>query len=157
MDYPLYIDGEKKGRLRITRDGLLTCVRAECPDMGRVLRISVFGGGKSACLGVMLPEDGRMVLRKSFTKLALQSFPETVEYAADRELEHQKSAVPETEPDGLLWFSTTSGSLTAFDGRQSLIALPADERLIADKSILRLIDGRYYAVFPGKAKKVLEK
>lgn len=155
MDYPLYIDGEITGTLRIAADGLMTRFEAECADTGKLTRISVYGGGKSAYLGLMLPKDGRMSLIKCLTKRAMEGFPDAIEYAADSERTPEKKSEPDT--DGILWFSTLTGCLTAFDGRQSLIALPAEGKLGGDKGILRLIDGKYYAVFPGKSKKTLEK
>lgn len=54
---------------------------------------------------------------------------------------------PPAEGPGLLWFSRPDGSLSAFDGRSLLLALPA--RLRQRPAGLRLmqIDGREYLVF----------
>lgn len=48
---------------------------------------------------------------------------------------------------GLLWFSRPDGSLTAFDGVSSLIALPARLRSDAPGARLWEINGREYMVF----------
>ena len=154
MEYPLYIDGNKSGKLTVTQKGLMTVFCAECPDIGKVTRISVFGDGKSYLLGVLLPDrKGMMRVERSLSRNALQSLPLNIEYAADREIKPPSPAPP--DKDGLLWFSSPDGTLTAFDGRQSLIALPSDG---VTAGMVKTINGREYAIFPGKRKhKTVEK
>ncbi len=148
--YPVYIDGTQCGRLRVYQDGLMTVFDAECRCGERLVRLSIFGGGKSAALGVMQPEKGRLHLVKKFSRTQMQALPQTIEYASDKLLEPVKHPDP-PEEDGLLWFSTPQGFLTCFDGRQSLVAIPADMCASSrTKPILRTINGREYAVFPGK-------
>ena len=53
----------------------------------------------------------------------------------------------ETPSDGLLWFTRPDGSLTAFDGAGSLIALPVSLRCRGPGLRLRTIGGREYMVF----------
>ncbi len=149
-NYPVYIDGTQCGSLRVYPEGLMTVFDAECQCGERLVRLCVFGGGKSAALGVMQPEKGRMRLVKKFSRAQMRTLPQTIEYASDKPLEPIKQ--PELpEDDGLLWFSTPQGFLTCFDGRQSLVAIPADMcASTRTKPILRTINGREYAVFPGK-------
>ena len=51
---------------------------------------------------------------------------------------------PET---GLTWFSRGDGSLTAFDGISSLLALPAALRTPNARTVERVIEGKKYLVF----------
>ena len=56
--YPVLINGEKKGTLTVSREGLTTRFDAKCEDPGTLVRLSVYGGGKEGYLGVMTPENG---------------------------------------------------------------------------------------------------
>ena len=44
--YPVLINGEKKGTLTVSREGLTTRFDAKCEDPGTLVRLSVYGGGK---------------------------------------------------------------------------------------------------------------
>lgn len=149
-NFPVYIDGTRCGSLRVYQDGLMTVFDVECRCGERLVRLNIYGGGKSAALGVMQPEKGRLSLVKRFSRAQMRTLPQTIEYAADKSIEPIKQPDP-PEDDGLLWFSTPQGFLTCFDGRQSLVAIPADmcssSRI---RAVLRTINGREYAVFPGK-------
>ena len=57
---------------------------------------------------------------------------------------------PETansDSESLLWFKRPDGSLTAFDGRGSLIALPAELREETEGTVMRYINGKEYMIF----------
>ena len=43
MQLPIYIDGKEEGKLTIERQGAVTVMRAELNDVGRVVRLTVFG------------------------------------------------------------------------------------------------------------------
>ena len=49
--YPVYIDGTQCGSLRVYHDGLMTVFDAECRCGERLVRLSIYGGGKSAAIG----------------------------------------------------------------------------------------------------------
>jgi len=49
--------------------------------------------------------------------------------------------------DGLLWYSRSDGTLTAFDGISSLLALPAELRTPGAGTVERVIEGKKYLVF----------
>ena len=49
--------------------------------------------------------------------------------------------------EGLLWYSRGDGSLTAFDGISSLLALPAELRAPDPRMVERVIEGKKYLVF----------
>ena len=53
----------------------------------------------------------------------------------------------EVPEEGLLWYSRGDGSLTAFDGISSLLALPAELRTPDDRAAERVIEGKKYLVF----------
>lgn len=148
--YPVYIEGTPCGSLRVYTEGLMTVFDAECQCGEKLVRLRIFGGGKSSALGVMQPEKGRLHLVKKFSRSQMQALPQAIEYAADEPIEPAKEPAP-PEEDGLLWVSTPQGFLTCFDGRQSLVAIPADMYASGrTRIILRTINGREYAVFPGK-------
>ena len=128
------------------------------------LRLSVYGGGREGYLGVMSPAgEGRVALRRSLSRAALRGFPERIEYAAPSgeaapAPEPEKPAPepvsepePEPEPeDGLIWYSSPDGTLSAHDGRRLLVALPADDARVPAWAgdVVRYINGRKYVVFP---------
>ena len=140
MEYPLYINGTKCGTLTVTREKLHLAFYAECELMPQLVRISVFGGGKSAYLGVMEPKGDRLVLRRRKSRNELRDFPTPIEYAADAEI------APERDNDGTVWRRADNGTLVS----EKYIALPSDMR--RKTGIVREIGGRQYAVFPGKRK-----
>ncbi len=86
MQLPIYIDGTEEGTLTVERQGTMTVMRADLRDVGRVVRLSVYGE-KAGYLGVPEPEQGRLRLTRRFTNLDMLRFPQRIEYAADRPLE----------------------------------------------------------------------
>ena len=65
-----------------------------------------------------------------------------------RETDHSACPWPAEPPEeGLLWYRRPDGSLTAFDGVSSLLALPAQLRGQSPQSALRVIEGKKYLVF----------
>ena len=81
--YPVLINGEKKGTLAVSREGLTTRFDAKCEDPGTLVRLSVYGGGKEGYLGVMTPENGVLTLHRRLTRAALAAFPAEIELAAE--------------------------------------------------------------------------
>lgn len=61
---------------------------------------------------------------------------------------HNAEAVEnKDDKDGLLWFSRPDGTLTAFDGRGSIVAIPAELRRDAPGAVIKKINGRIYMLF----------
>lgn len=176
-DYPILIEGESRGSLHVYADGLMTVFEAAADDPGSLLRLSVYGGGAEGYLGVMAPAgSGRVALKRRLSRASLSGFPDPIEFAAPagglpapRPLDTAGKPEPEAAageagpappapepqpPPGseadTLWFTTPDGALTTFDGRRSLVALPAgDVRLPAwADGVERVINGRKYVVFP---------
>lgn len=163
-NWPVMLGGSEIGSLRAYTRGAMTVFEAEASDPGGVLRLSVYGGGREGYLGVMSPAgEGRIALRRSLSRSALRGFPERIEYAAPSgetapAAEPEKPAPepvsepePEPEPeDGLIWYSSPDGTLSAHDGRRLLVALPADDARVPAWAgdVVRYINGRKYVVFP---------
>ena len=177
MPIMVYINQQPAGTLTVSQEGLYTVFEAEAPDTGSLVRLWAHGDGKSACLGVMEPRDSGLVLRRRLTRRDLATFPSPIEYASDREqadlhnsldiIEHlpvsqaespHEAGAGETtctacpwpaEPraEGLLWYRREDGSLTAFDGVSSLLAIPAELRTPNGRMAERVIEGKKYLVF----------
>ena len=94
--YPVLINGEKKGTLTVSREGLTTRFDAKCEDPGTLVRLSVYGGGREGYLGVMTPENGVLTLHRKLTRAALAAFPAEIEFAAEA---GRKTAAPEQKPE----------------------------------------------------------
>ncbi len=94
--YPVLINGEKKGTLAVSREGLTTRFDAKCEDPGTLVRLSVYGSGREGYLGVMTPENGVLTLHRTLTRAALAAFPAEIEFAAEA---GRKSAAPERKPE----------------------------------------------------------
>ena len=88
---PIYIDGKKEGTLTIQRQGAATVMRAELRDVGRVVRLNVYGE-KTGYLGVPAPEDGRLRLVRRLSPMEMDRFPRRPEYAGDRPIERDRPA-----------------------------------------------------------------
>lgn len=89
--------------------------------------------------------------------------PTPVEETAEKHIDHAPPA-PETKPaeeptpspaalpipddaEELLWFTRPDGTLTAFDGRGCIVAIPAKLRRRAPGAVLRRIGGTVYMLF----------
>ena len=72
-------------------------------------------------------------------------------YNAEVEAEAECSApyakAPEGDEDELLWFTRPDGTLTAFDGQGSIVAIPAQLRRDAPGTVIKKINGRIYMLF----------
>lgn len=162
--YPILYENKPIGTLKTAQEGLMTVFTAQCTAVcGDMLRLAVYGETDKAYLGLMLPgADGNLHLHKRLTRLERSRLPEPILFAADVswEIPEAPSAAPPEplepvllEQDStldVLWFSAPDGTLSTFDGKRSLIAIPADAPQLprgAD-GLLREINGRQYLVFP---------
>lgn len=82
MEIPIYLDGERAGTLTMEKRGALTWVRGDMEDPGRVVRLYLYGE-RAVCLGVPVPEEGRLRLLKRLTPNDLRRYPRFPEYAAE--------------------------------------------------------------------------
>lgn len=97
MQLPIYIDGNQEGTLTVERQGAVTVMRVDMRDVGRVVRLNVYGE-KSGYLGVPEPQEGRLRLTRRFTNLDMLRFPQRIEYAAEGPLPGRKAPPPAKEP-----------------------------------------------------------
>ena len=158
LDYPIYIHHENAGTLTVEPQGLYTRFSAHLSDTGELIRLYVYGEGKSALLGVAMPENGELVLERKFSRTALRDFPAVIDYAAPegeepREPEPQKPVEEtKTEEPELIWYSRADGCLTTLWQGHSYVAVPlefcGEER--EDMLEQRMIEGREYAIFEGQ-------
>ena len=170
MEYPLFIDGVERGKLRMQAEGLYTVFEAELAAVQEgIYRLWLHGEGECAYLGIMQPWSGGMYLRRKFSRSELKNFPQKPKYASnendaslhnnagegqecmkeniqtDANLHNNNNgAVEEAE---LLWFRRPDGSLVSFDGVGSLVALPVALRSSAEGAVLKRIEGRDYMIF----------
>ncbi len=94
MTVPIYIDGRETGALDIQREGPVTVMRADLEDVGRVVRLTVFGE-REGYLGVPEPVDGRLKLTRRLSPAQMRTFPKCPGYAAERAIEVNKERPPE--------------------------------------------------------------
>lgn len=172
-EYPVYIDGTKRGSLQVSQQGLYTVFFARAEGR-EPLQLWVFGGGKKVCLGRMLPCGGGLSLRRRLTRNDLRDFPAEIEYGmaplpekpwGDGEAEGQSVlprpaevlTLPAKEPSverplgaspapsvgDRIWYEQRDGSLLCFQDGYTLVALPARLR---DRSLIT----RYLKVIDGQ-------
>ena len=152
MEYPVYINGKKTGVLSVRRDGLMTAFEADCEYAEGLLRLWVYGDGEPLPLGVLRPEGGRLRLKKRFTKNELRRFSGNITCAGDKAPQPEPEKEPETSPkpeeQQLLWVQTPKGTLMAYDGERTLLAMPTLGRMSRGRTLM--IGGRRYMVFESK-------
>ncbi len=173
---PILIDGVRRGALEIRGEGAYTRFEAKCAPRPGLQRLYVFGGGRSACLGVLAPEGGALTLRRRLSRAAMRGFPERIEYAAlsaaagpqeqaqkeekrENTAPHGNAAPREnTAPHGNAasyeetaprekWSERPDGSLVCTEGGARMLALPCALRRVPPGVDLREIAGRRYLVF----------
>jgi hypothetical protein len=162
----------------------MTVFEAGCEDTGKLLRLSVYGE-REGYLGVMVPRDGRLYLKKSLSRAALRSFPQQITHAgpagetaaaARKDAAESKAARPASaaaesaketaqaaerhgaEPGSdLVWHRDPDGCRTADWKGRSFLAIPmAAHGLPMDKCLeQRPIEGLTYAVFETKDGKII--
>ena len=96
MQIPVYIDGKQEGTLTIEHEDAATVMDARLRDVGRVVRLTVFGDGEGY-LGIPEPEEaGQLRLVRRLSANDMRAFPTAPEYAADRRLTVGK--MPDSAP-----------------------------------------------------------
>ena len=169
--WPVIIGGAERGSVTAERCGAYTLISAEARAEAGLVRLSLYGAGRELYLGVLAPDGGGLArLRRRFTRSELASFAAEPEYAAPAGLERSPApgdaAAPVEEApagdvgagdgagdgseDGELWYSAPDGTLSRFDGRRLLVALPAENVRVPAwaRGVVRRINGREYVVFP---------
>ena len=139
--YNILHSGQSIGTLETSADGLYTVFTARCEPVAPRLRLSVWGENDHAYLGLMLPENGGLYLRKRLTRLACAALPRPILYAAEEAAEPSESSGWRPSPDG---------TLRRTEGGALFVAVPRERAHVpgVPKHLLRVIDGREYLVFP---------
>lgn len=140
MEYPVYIGGIRCGSLKVHRVGLYTYFTADCEARRGIVRLYVYGDGKTAALGTLCPQNGRLCLEKRFSQNELCRFPKNIEYAADMKSEQNENA-----EEAVLWFENPDGSLVSHNGEITLTAIPVNEHVGAGR--MRKIGSKSYMIF----------
>ncbi|MBR1497130.1 MAG: hypothetical protein IJ617_05850 [Oscillospiraceae bacterium] len=182
--YPITIDGEDAGTLRVEQQGARTVFTADCGMSTELLRISVYGGGREGYLGLLVPEEGRLRLRRALSRDAMRDFPEEIEQVERAGMmpeplprpqvwqeapeplpeappEEAPMPPPEADPpaeDGSLsWYASPDGALVCFDGTGTLIALPPDDGRVPPEipGERRSIEGKEYLVYRTRNGKII--
>lgn len=139
-------DGERSiGKLSICPDGLYTVFEAWAEDNGELTRLYISGGGKCVCLGVMLPEDGAVRLRRRLSRLELCSLPQPVDGVYTRPPEEKPPLPP--APETTQWQPMGDGSFVQIESDGRYIALPAKLRRAVPGLRLKTINGKEYLLF----------
>ena len=139
--YNIVHSGKSVGTLETSADGLYTVFTARCEPLAPRLRLHVFGDDAHAYLGLMLPEDGALRLRKRLSRLECERLPCPIRYAAGED-----NAPP--KPDD--WRPAPDGTLRRTQGGKELVAVPRERARVpgVPKRLLQVIGGREYLVFP---------
>ena len=118
--WPLILDGVECGTVTAQRSGAYTVFTARALYSGPLKRISLYGG-----------------------------VPEREEGDGADEQEREPETAP-AQDGGELWYASPDGTLSRFDGRHMLVALPSENARVPDwaKGVVRMINGREYVVFP---------
>lgn len=93
--YPLLLDGERAGEVRVSAEGAWTVFSVDCAMRPGIVRVSVYGAGREGYLGVLAPEGDRLTLCRRLSPGSLRDFPGQIEYAGRA---GQPTAAPEPEP-----------------------------------------------------------
>lgn len=91
MQLPVYINAARVGDVTVTPQGRAWRAQVQMADVGRVVRLALYGRGGGVYLGIPEP-DGRGGM--SLTRV-LRTLPEGAEYAAERD----NASPPEKPPD----------------------------------------------------------
>jgi len=82
--YPIILDGETVGELTVTREGLFWNFDAKCEMRSEIVRLSVYGDGLEAYLGIMEPIGDMLRLTKKLSRSALAAFPAKISHAGQK-------------------------------------------------------------------------
>lgn len=83
MRVPVCIDGEKMGELAIERRGQWTVLDARLPDLGRVVRLRLYGERGEFYLGVPVPEGEGLRFTRRLSPAEAARLPRRPRYAAE--------------------------------------------------------------------------
>lgn len=143
---PIYDNGTVAGWLSVSREGLYTWFRARLQEREGLSRLWVHGEGRSACLGVPIPEGGELRLNRRLTRAERERLPRRIEYASlGPKPVPQQTPVREETAGETGWTLLPDGSL--LNREQGLIALPCAAELQRPGLRILCLKERKYLVF----------
>lgn len=120
-EFPVFVNGRQKGTVTVARDGLLLAIECACahdgppaPHPGHVPRLVALCGETYVPLGVPVPQDGMLRLKRRFSRSALKALgytdPESfllmtkyeLEAAQGRSAPPAESAPAESAAEGVM-------------------------------------------------------
>lgn len=164
MEYEVRHNGMKVGTLKVGTEGLMTVFEARTRRLEGVQRLWAAGEDKSAYLGVLMPAGNEMCLRKKLSRRDMMEFPKKILFASTSEgtpvpcqpqqpKQPAEPAVQETvdktprEQNGIVWRTSTMGTLVAVYEGVVYTAIPAMLRRAVPGIRMETIDGRKYIIF----------
>ena len=129
--YPIMIDGELAGKLRVERQGARTAFDAECRMLPGLVRLSVYGGGQEGYLGVLAPEDGALRLRRVLSRSQMRGFPAEIESAERAGLDRRPEPPPEPETEE----AQGAGSPHGIAPEETASQAPDDAEMAGDTAV----------------------
>lgn len=153
--YIITDDKRGVGTLRAWQDGLYTLLEASAEPQEGLTRLYVSGGGKSTCIGLMVPEGGLLKLRRRLSKLEMRKLPhiETVSTCPPEKAARAEPPAPEKKPEeqpaapAEVWRPMPDGSLVLTTAEGRFLALPAKLRRKPPGVRLYVINDQEYLLF----------
>lgn len=163
MEYPIYENGNRRGTLTVSEDGLYTVFSASLPARAGLYRLWLVGEDRNYCLGLLEPAGDSRVLSRRLSRSAVRNLPRQIKYAlATTGRAVFRLRKPESTPansntgictgassqnSALNWTASTMGCYAAADSISRLVAIPTSIR--GDDSRLRFVNikGCRYMVF----------
>ena len=78
--YDITIDGNSVGILTVGKEGAYTVFEARCQLLQGLTRLSVYGQGREGYLGLLMPGQGEMLMKKRLSPGAMREFPKKIEF-----------------------------------------------------------------------------
>lgn len=145
MDYTFYYKGKPSGTFSMTESGIYSILRVEGKNIDeKILRLSVYGGGKEYYLGLADANNGKVLFEKKLSRSDMKKLPQVIEYAAESDCRTKENSA-QNKVKG--WVRRKDGSLWTNDGISNIIALPADLHSKTGKEKIKVIDGGTYMLF----------
>lgn len=156
--YPVIIDGKNCGKLTVSQKGLKYSFEATAKlDTSEIIRLSIYGGEKSAYLGVMQPKGNVLWLYRELSRAELANLPEKIDYVSNQKPQSQtkKQVQKPSSSDDLVWRKNPVGLLWTVQNGKNLCAIPKHFGIAAYGEELkpREIEGVVHRVFVVKNSK----
>jgi hypothetical protein len=126
--YPIIIDGQTEGELTVSREGLFWVFEAKCNMRDDIVRLSVYGDGAEAYLGIMEPRNDILFLERKLSRSALGAFPQNITHAARKGMPEVIPASIMPEPAAVIGSKSVSPPAYEYDDFNSGIVPPDSDK-----------------------------